>query len=153
MTQPPDRPQPQPGIMKIAPYVQGRSDAVPGVTPVKLSANESPLGPSPKVVDALRREAARVHLYPDGGSTRLREALGARLGVPPDWIVAGKVWDWGSRSPTASRACSDTASVCVRSQGEAPDSALRCRSPHRLRTRCRHAPRWSLRLRGCVRWS
>ena len=28
-----------------------------------------------------RREAARVHLYPDGGSTALREALGRRLGV------------------------------------------------------------------------
>ena len=43
---------------------------------VRLSANENPLGPSPRVVEAVRREAARVHLYPDGGSTGLREALG-----------------------------------------------------------------------------
>ena len=55
----------------------------------RLSANESPLGPSPRAVDALRREAARVHLYPDGGSTELREALGRRLGVGPDWLIVG----------------------------------------------------------------
>ncbi|HXJ81642.1 MAG TPA: histidinol-phosphate transaminase [Candidatus Methylomirabilis sp.] len=56
---------------------------------IRLSANESPLGPSPKVVDAIRREAARAHLYPDGGSTELREALGHRLSVAADWIVVG----------------------------------------------------------------
>jgi histidinol-phosphate aminotransferase len=56
---------------------------------VRLSANESPLGPSPRVVEAVRREAARVHLYPDGGSTALREALGRRLGVSPAQIVIG----------------------------------------------------------------
>lgn len=56
---------------------------------LRLSANESPLGPSPKVVEALRREAARVHLYPDGGSTEVREALGRRLGVEADWLVVG----------------------------------------------------------------
>ena len=56
---------------------------------VRLSANESPLGPSPRVVEALRREAARAHLYPDGGSTHLRAVLGERLGLPADWLVAG----------------------------------------------------------------
>jgi len=56
---------------------------------LRLSANESPLGPSPKVVEALRREAPRAHLYPDGGSTEVREALGRRLGVGADWLVAG----------------------------------------------------------------
>src|SRR5690606_13420640 len=43
----PDRPQPQPGILAIAPYQPGKSRAAPGKTPVKLSANESPLGASP----------------------------------------------------------------------------------------------------------
>jgi histidinol-phosphate aminotransferase len=56
---------------------------------VRLSANESPLGPSSRVVEAIRREAARVHLYPDGGSLALREALGRRLGVLPAQIVIG----------------------------------------------------------------
>ncbi|MCI0547331.1 MAG: histidinol-phosphate transaminase [Candidatus Rokubacteria bacterium] len=56
---------------------------------VRLSANESPLGPSPHVIEVLRAEAARVHLYPDGGSSAVRRALGAWVGVPPDWLVAG----------------------------------------------------------------
>ncbi|HET7874781.1 MAG TPA: histidinol-phosphate transaminase [Methylomirabilota bacterium] len=56
---------------------------------VRLSANENPLGPSPRAVEALRHEAARAHLYPDGGATALREALAERLGVGPDWIVVG----------------------------------------------------------------
>src|SRR5512147_2203040 len=84
----------RPVLDQVTPYDAGKSmealardlgiDAI-----VRLSANESPLGPSPKVVDALRREAARAHLYPDGGSTELREALGRRLGVGADWIVIG----------------------------------------------------------------
>jgi histidinol-phosphate aminotransferase len=56
---------------------------------VRLSANENPLGPSPRVVEAIQREAGRVHLYPDGGSVALREALGRRLGVPSAQIVVG----------------------------------------------------------------
>ncbi len=56
---------------------------------VRLSANESPLGPSPRVVAAVAREAARVHLYPDGGSTALREALARRLDVAPAQLVVG----------------------------------------------------------------
>ena len=56
---------------------------------VRLSANENPLGPSPRVVEAIRREAERVHLYPDGGSAALRDALGRQLGVAPAQIVVG----------------------------------------------------------------
>jgi histidinol-phosphate aminotransferase len=56
---------------------------------VRLSANENPLGPSPRVVEAIRREAGRVHLYPDGGSLALREALGRGLGIAPAQIVVG----------------------------------------------------------------
>jgi histidinol-phosphate aminotransferase len=56
---------------------------------VRLSANESPLGPSPRAVEAIRREAARVHLYPDGASAALRDALGRRLGISPAQILAG----------------------------------------------------------------
>src|SRR5882672_7239842 len=61
----------------------GRSDLV------RLSANENPLGPSPRAVAAVEREAGRIHLYPDGGSTALREALGRGLGVAPGQIVVG----------------------------------------------------------------
>jgi histidinol-phosphate aminotransferase len=55
----------------------------------RLSANENPFGPWPRVIEAVAREAARVHLYPDGGATALREALARRLGTAPDQIVVG----------------------------------------------------------------
>jgi histidinol-phosphate aminotransferase len=54
---------------------------------VRLSANENPLGPSPRVVEAIRGEAGRVHLYPDGGSLALREALALRLGIAAAQLV------------------------------------------------------------------
>ena len=54
---------------------------------VRLSSNENPLGPSPRVVEAVAREASRIHLYPDGGSTALREAIGREVGVGPEQIV------------------------------------------------------------------
>jgi histidinol-phosphate aminotransferase len=56
---------------------------------VRLAANENPLGASPRVVAAVTREASRIHLYPDGGSTALREALAAELGVQATQIVVG----------------------------------------------------------------
>lgn len=72
MTDTPKRPVPQPGILKIAPYVPGRSDTPAGVKLVKLSANESPLGASPKAVAAVREAAGRIEIYPEGSSRELR---------------------------------------------------------------------------------
>jgi len=51
-------------VDKVAPYDAGKSieaELRAGAV-IRLSANESPLGPSPKAVEAIRREAARVHL-------------------------------------------------------------------------------------------
>lgn len=84
-----DRPQPQPGILNIAPYKPGRSDAPEGVKLTKLSANESPLGASPKVIEALREAAEHPEIYPEGSSRALRQALGEVHGLDPDRIVCG----------------------------------------------------------------
>jgi histidinol-phosphate aminotransferase len=85
-------------LSAVTPYEAGKSLeelekelGLPAI--LRLSSNESPLGPSPKVVEALRREAPRAHLYPDGGSTALREALARQLGVSPDWILTGNGGD------------------------------------------------------------
>lgn len=84
----------RPALDGITPYQTGKSMealaaelGLPEV--VRLSANENPLGPSPRVVAAIAGEASRVHLYPDGGSTALREALGLRLGVSPGRLIIG----------------------------------------------------------------
>ncbi|MSO71331.1 MAG: histidinol-phosphate transaminase [Alphaproteobacteria bacterium] len=85
----PQAPQPRPGIMEIAPYVGGES-TVPGVARViKLASNETPLGPSPRAIEAYRAAAEKLHLYPDGGATELRKALGERHGIDPARIVCG----------------------------------------------------------------
>src|SRR5215813_6025890 len=73
-------------LSAVTPYEAGKSlealETELGLPSVRrLSANENPLGPSPKVVEALRREAARAHLYPDAGSTALREAIAKRLDI------------------------------------------------------------------------
>jgi histidinol-phosphate aminotransferase len=86
---PPDRPQPQPGILEIAPYTPGKSKAAPGVAAIKLSANESPLGASPAAVAALVEAARTPDIYPEGTSRLLREALGEVHGLDPDRIVCG----------------------------------------------------------------
>lgn len=83
------RPQPRPGVLDIAPYVPGKSTA-PGVAKVfKLSSNESPLGPSPKAVEAYRTVAAHLQDYPDGSATELREAIGRAYGLDPARIICG----------------------------------------------------------------
>lgn len=46
---------------------------------IKLASNENPLGPSPKALAAMRKAAAGVHLYPDGGAVYLRQALAEHL--------------------------------------------------------------------------
>ncbi len=84
-----DRPQPQPGILKIAPYVPGKSGAGDGISKVKLSANESPLGASPKAIAAYRAFADRLEIYPEGTSAELRQALAEVHGIEADRIVAG----------------------------------------------------------------
>lgn len=56
---------------------------------VKLASNENNLGPSPRAVEAMRREAPRMHLYPDGGAFHLRQALAKRLGVSGDQLLFG----------------------------------------------------------------
>jgi histidinol-phosphate aminotransferase len=82
-------PQPRPGVLDIQAYMPGKSNA-PGVTRVfKLSSNETPLGPSPRVIAAYQAVAANLQDYPDGSATALREAIGRAFGLDPDRIVCG----------------------------------------------------------------
>lgn len=82
------RPTPQPGILDIAPYLPGKS-GVPGSNAVKLSANESPLGASPKAMEAFRAASAQLEIYPEGSSRILRMALAEVHGIDADRIVCG----------------------------------------------------------------
>lgn len=83
------RPTPQPGILQITPYLPGRSRAVPGVVPVKLSSNESPLGASPKALAAYRDAADQLAVYPEGTSAVIRAALAQVHEIDAARIVCG----------------------------------------------------------------
>jgi histidinol-phosphate aminotransferase len=84
-----DRPTPRDGIMAIHAYVPGR-DHVEGVEKVyKLSSNETPLGPSPKAVEAYRAAANGLEIYPDGSASLLRKAIGEKYGIDPARIICG----------------------------------------------------------------
>ncbi len=82
-------PVPQPGILEINAYVPGESAVPGGVTPIKLSSNESPLGPSPKAVAAYKAEAGELHRYPDGAASALRNAIARKYGLDAGRIVCG----------------------------------------------------------------
>jgi len=83
------RPQPRPGVLDIQAYVPGKSKA-PGVAKVyKLSSNETPLGPSPRAMEAYRHVGEHLEDYPDGAASELREAIGRAFGLDPARIVCG----------------------------------------------------------------
>jgi histidinol-phosphate aminotransferase len=83
-------PMPNPGILDIAPYTPGKTPvAEPGRKVFKLSANETPFGPSPKAIEAYRNAATHLEDYPEGTSRVLREAIGRAFGLDPNRIICG----------------------------------------------------------------
>lgn len=56
---------------------------------IKLASNENPLGPSPKAVEAVKRAAEEMNIYPDMFGVSLREAIGAKFGVDPAHVILG----------------------------------------------------------------
>lgn len=85
----PEQPTPRPGVLDIKAYVPGRSQAPGAAKLYKLSSNETPLGPSPKAIEAFREAASHLELYPEGTSAILREAIGKTFGLDPARIVCG----------------------------------------------------------------
>lgn len=82
-------PQPKPGILDIEAYVPGESKLPAGLKPIKLSSNETPLGPSLKAIEAFREVAGELERYPDGAATHLRAAIAGRFGLNPQRIICG----------------------------------------------------------------
>jgi histidinol-phosphate aminotransferase len=80
------------GILKIASYIPGRSieevqKEYGAKRWIKLASNENVLGPSPKAIEAIRKELSRVHLYPEGPCSILRQAIGQKLSLPEKRVV------------------------------------------------------------------
>jgi histidinol-phosphate aminotransferase len=85
-------------IAHIAPYEPGKpleelerelGSAWPAEGAVKLASNENPLGPSPRALEAARRQLAEAHRYPDGAAYYLRGHLAEKLRVAPAQVLVG----------------------------------------------------------------
>jgi len=75
-------------VRGLTPYVPGEQPKLPNL--IKLNTNESPYGPSRRVLDALRAEIGEsLRLYPDPASDRLRATIAARYGVTPAQVFVG----------------------------------------------------------------
>jgi histidinol-phosphate aminotransferase len=73
---------------ELSPYVPGEQPRVGNL--VKLNTNESPFGPSPLALEAMRAAAAdTLRLYPDPEATELCEALAMHHGVNPEQVFVG----------------------------------------------------------------
>ena len=83
-------------VLNIKPYVAGkpieelaRESVIPSRKIIKLASNENPIGPSPKAVEAIKRQLANINRYPDSNYYELREKVAAKLNLGIESIVFG----------------------------------------------------------------
>lgn len=75
-------------VRELTPYVPGEQPRIANL--IKLNTNENPYSPSPKVLEAIRAEAAdTLRLYPDPDATRLKEALATYYKVDAKEVFVG----------------------------------------------------------------
>jgi histidinol-phosphate aminotransferase len=82
-------PRPKPGILDIPHYIPGKAKADGFAAPLKLSANENPLGSSPAAREAYLAAAATLHVYPDPRSRQLRDAVAQAFGLEHERLIFG----------------------------------------------------------------
>ena len=66
---------PKPIKFEVERYVGGLSKFKKIENPIKLSANESALGASPKAIEKFEKEKNKIFKYPEDDSNSLREVL------------------------------------------------------------------------------
>ncbi|MDF1796067.1 MAG: histidinol-phosphate transaminase [Coxiellaceae bacterium] len=83
-----------PAISGITPYVPGKTEEkimrehnVDKV--IKLASNENPLGPSPKVQQAIIDAVHHIHRYPDDESPELRQKIANKWNLNRDQVIFG----------------------------------------------------------------
>ena len=75
-------------VHQLTPYVPGEQPKINNL--VKLNTNENPYGPSPKVLEALQKEAAdTLRLYPDPNSDALKKAIAEYHGLSLNQVFVG----------------------------------------------------------------
>jgi len=84
------------GVQKLQPYQAGKPieelERELGISNIiKLASNENPLGPSPKVLQALKEFCTpqNVALYPDGSGFSLKKSIANQYNIPQEMITLG----------------------------------------------------------------
>ena len=76
-------------IKNIPLYQGGESKLDQFSSVIKLSSNENPFGPSSSAINAYNEVKTKLHLYPDGSASGLKEALSEIYQVPKGRIICG----------------------------------------------------------------
>lgn len=81
-------------IANITPYVAGkpieelrRQLGIKEI--IKLASNENPLGPSPKAIEAIKKNLSKINRYPDSNAYYLKKKLSRFLNIKPANLVLG----------------------------------------------------------------
>ncbi len=82
-------PKPRSSILSLPEYVPGEQSLEGIIEPIKLSSNESNLGPSPKSLEAFSDFSKNIHRYPDPDQFQIREAIAAHHKLIPENIICG----------------------------------------------------------------
>lgn len=79
-------------VHKLHPYTPGEQPKMAKL--IKLNTNENPYPPSPRVLAAIQQATnADLRLYPDPGSSHLREVIAAYHGLQADQVFVGNSSD------------------------------------------------------------
>ena len=70
-------------------YVGGLSKYKKVGNSIKLSANESALGPSPKAIKAFEKDKKKIFLYPESDSNSLRNVIAKKFNIKSNRIICG----------------------------------------------------------------
>ena len=75
-------------VHSLTPYVPGEQPKIDNL--VKLNTNEHPLGPSPRVIEAIKNATNdSLRLYPDPNADALKAALATHHQVTPQQVFVG----------------------------------------------------------------
>ena len=80
---------PKPIKFKVERYIGGLSKFKKIDNPIKLSANESAIGPSPKAIQAFVNDKDQIFKYPESDSDKLRKILSEKFNINPNRILCG----------------------------------------------------------------
>ena len=80
---------PKAKIVKVEKYLTGLSWLKKNAPTIKMSANESALGPSPMAIKEYNKVSKNFKRYPDSDGVNLRETLAKKFKLDPNKIILG----------------------------------------------------------------